>query len=353
MRIIKEFLLIENLYIQVSTNLFRLANFEKELKLTVETQDIKNLSFNISYHYFEYIHKIDTFIKSIIFLRKYWFQFHIKFLLPNKNISLINFLSIRDKIIKETEIQDKYIQYDLIINTIHGVSKSYSQDILDFFYNKQERCHPWSWMEITYKDNSREILNFSSIRTKWLNKFKWFKCFYVSEHYTEVNISHKGYITFGPCNLLNNKKFTINNLIELLASDKYVLCTNSACSCWINLKKEGGSNFSNTTQIENILSKEIRKSLVDFDLINVGVSIGRNINIDLKYKSWYIFFYIEKDNRDTDLCLINYIVKNEENIIVMDISTLEDKILFLIENRIKIFAKFYFIFHKILFLQPK
>ena len=71
MRIIKEFLLIENLYIQVSTNLFRLANFEKELKLTVETQDIKNLSFNISYHYFEYIHKIDTFIKSIIFLRKY------------------------------------------------------------------------------------------------------------------------------------------------------------------------------------------------------------------------------------------------------------------------------------------
>jgi hypothetical protein len=75
------------------------------------------LFFNISYHFFEYKKNVDVFIKSINVLKKYKFNFKIKFLLPDNNEKLEDFLIIKEYIIINTKIDNKDYSYSLIINT--------------------------------------------------------------------------------------------------------------------------------------------------------------------------------------------------------------------------------------------
>jgi len=131
------FLGIENLDIQITTNLFRILHFDKELEKVASNKNINKLNFNISYHYFEYLWKEDIFIDSVKLLIKYNLIFTIKFLLPDNSESIDNFLIVKKKIFDECNIWESDCIYDLIINANWKVSTTYKKEVLDYFHNKQ------------------------------------------------------------------------------------------------------------------------------------------------------------------------------------------------------------------------
>jgi hypothetical protein len=108
------------LKLQVTTNLYKIDKLEKNFDDIMKIKNIKNLNFLISYHYFEYIdkYKNNSFINSINILKKYSFNFNIKFLLPDNNESVKNFLTIKNILFLKTNIKEKDCTYDLINNTL-------------------------------------------------------------------------------------------------------------------------------------------------------------------------------------------------------------------------------------------
>ncbi len=358
--IVKEFLYIDNLSIQISTNLFRLLHFEKELELLSTDNNIWKLRFYISYHYFEYKnkHKELQFIKSILFLVNNKVNFIIKFLLPDNKERLVDFLNIKNKISKDCNLSEDFFTYDLIIDTLWNISKSYSEEVLNYF-NKQSNAKEKKQevnkknnkeklgLKVIYDDKSNEVIDFSDIRTRWLNKFKWFNCFYISKEYMEIWISHEWYMRFWPCYTLNKLIYKVKDLKGILSSDKMILCSEDFCNCWINLKKGINLKYNKLEKIENIILFEMKKYLIDFDVIRVWINIKNNIIIYLKYNNYYISIFITKDIK-TWFFVIENIIKNERNIILKVIEQKENKIKQLINDRYIIFNKFYNIFYMIL-----
>jgi len=232
-KFIKLFLYVHDLNIQVTTNLLRIPFFENELRELSLHKNITNFSFNISYHYFEYRWKENNFINSINIIKKYWFNFKIKFLLPDNYEKLENFEKTKNMLFLYCNINEQYCEYDLIIDTMGKVSWTYWEDMLDYFYNKWylsenniekdkyniikeniscniQKCEIKKWLNIYYENWEKENLDFFEIRTRWLNRFKWFNCYYISDSYMEIHVSHKWYVTFGPCYILDNMRYDIN-----------------------------------------------------------------------------------------------------------------------------------------------
>lgn len=333
-KIIKLFLTIEHLELQITTNLFRLWYFETDLRTLKNTNQDK-LNFNISYHYFESKGKEDVFIQGINILKANNINFEIKFLLPDNNTRLDDFVEVKNKILVESKLWEDFFKYDLIINSNGKVSDTYSDDILDYFYNKWYQKSnvnnnliwdkiEWEqnkWLEVVFDDGQIEQLDFSDIRTRGINKFKWLNCFYISKESIEISISHKWYATFWPCFTLDKLRYNISDLVNLISTEKKIICPDEYCDCGINLKKEKWIQYEKMLKIETVISSYITKYLSSFEIVDIAVSLWKHIKITLKLDELFVYFYIEKDIWENYIIKKDWIwyyisIKNQQNILL-------------------------------------
>lgn len=307
-KIVNSFLDIDNLYVQVTTNLFNILSFREDL---INLKDKKRVNFNISYHYFENIWKEDNFIEWTKLLKIFNIPFEIKFLLPNKWMSLDDFLIVKDRILLESNITEENLKYDLIINTKWQVYDDYSNDMLNYYENKDDlildyNVRDW-WLMVTFDDNSTSQLDFSEIRSKWLNKFKWLDCYYIWKESVEISISHKWYVTFWPCFTLDKMRYSTFDLSELLLKERKIICADNYCDCWINLKKKSNVNYEKYTELENILKNNLVKYLPLFKIDEISISLWKNIKISLLLNDLIVYFYIEKQVWDKYILIKEWI----------------------------------------------
>lgn len=339
---------IKNININITTNLYRITHYEKDIILL---NGNKNFWFEISYHFLMYKDNINKFIDSINLLIKYNLIFKIKFLLPDKNETLESFIECKNKIFESTWLNESNCYYDLITVTNWVVSDSYLQEMLNYYYSNNSLALKDAKLEVQYDNWDKEFLDMHDIRTKWINKFKWFYCYYISKNIIEINVSHNKYITFWPCYAINSLKYNISDLVYLLSQDeKKVMCFEEYCDRWINLKKEYSNDYNIIKKIE-LIFKERFKDIINLELQDVWIILGKNIKLLFKYNDYYIYVYIEKQAGDKYLYVKDwvwfYFILKDKNNIILDIRSLENWIFasFLLKKIVEMLS----IYKKLLF----
>lgn len=352
-KILELFLHIKNIHIQIDTNAFRLWDYSQDFKKMSIHNFKERLYFNISYHYHEYGNRIPRFIESIRILKNNWLKFWIKFLLPD-NEKLEDFLGIKEYILKETWVKVGQYDYFLLIDTMWSISKSYDQEILDFFYwshlwdenkkavriNKETKV-----IEVEFENRTKKKFWLSEFSNKWLNKFKWFTCTYVGCNHADIHITPWGEVTFGPCYTLDKIRCSIDELDKILCNwDREILCWEDACISGLCLKKEKSSNQEKLAKIEKILRDNLKRYIKSFRLVTIKVSLKSNIQFIMEFEEYFVYFFVENiiNNRYVfiDGWLGYYfLIKNKNNILI-DVWKFDAQKVHTIDNLLRVISKF-------------
>jgi len=151
------------------------------------------------------------------------------------------------------------------------------------------------WLRVHFENWNIRDMSFLGIRTKWLNYFKWFDCYYISNESVEVSISHNWEVTFWPCYILNRLKYKIEDLPKLLVWEKKVTCTEEFCECWINLKKERNKNYLKVIKLEKLVFQNLKDFTVNwFTIKDISIYYKKNITIKFNFKWYIVTYYINK-----------------------------------------------------------
>ncbi len=387
--IIDKFLSLENVNLQISTNAYLLSFLGDKFNNKKILKNKNKLFFNISYHYFEYKDKVDWFIKSINVLDKYNLNYNIKFLLPDNNESLSNFLFVKEYILSKISIDKWNYTFSLIIDTEWNISKTYKQEILDYYFkwnNSKNNPRKKNYENVkvisdNIKENKLQIntkkdLNKSDFTLKhikvefdnwnkeeylleefkslWLMNFKWYDCHYISENYLTVYIYPNGKAVFWPCYTLDSMKYDIEEIWDLILSwNKKLVCSEMKCISWIFFPKTKTLNYEKTLKLEKLIITNLENYLWVFSIVNVAIFLEKNIQITLKLNTYYIYYFIEKKLEN------NYIFNNEKigyyysiknnNNINCNINSLEKSNQKLIHNMLVTISKLDKIYNYILF----
>jgi len=359
-QIVTKFLTINDIKLQVSTNgylLYSLRNkfFNKELLL-----NRSKLKFNISFHYFEYKDKVETFIKSINLLIKYNINFKIKFLLPDNNESLDDFLIIRNYIFEKTWLQRNNYEYFLIMNFKWWISKTYNKEMLKFYYNLNDNLHDddfrnqLDWVLVEYSDWKKINFTQEELKSKWINNFKWFNCLYITNNIALIYIAPNWEVTFWSCILLDKKKFHLDKLESMLFSwNKSILCTHTTCTSWLNLPKVKSTDYYKIYSLENLLTKTIKKVIKDIKVEDIQIALKDrlilifkidfyNINLIIEKKNSYIKYHFSKNN-----IWYNLRIKDDNNI-VYNINNIKKEYALLINKNIQLLSSLDSLYKKII-----
>lgn len=352
--ILERFSSIPDVNLQVSTNWLLLCNFEdlfiksKILKLNKD-----KIKFNISFHFFEYIWKISSFINNIKFLEKNWYYYNIKFLLPDNNTTLSDFLSVRDNILSNIKINNWEFNYYLILDTFWKVSSTYSKEIIDF-YNLSENdsnndidsdSSIEKDLEVIFENWTKEYNSIEDIKSKWLNNFKWYKCNYISKKILSINITVDWKAIFWPCHTLDKIRYDIEGVSDIINNWwKTIICPEVSCVSWIFFPKEISDYRIKIISLEKKYFNIFSKIINNLEIIDLSISIKKNITLISKINDFFIYFYIEntlyKDSYylEKDNIWYYFVVKDKNNII-QKTEKLDKKIREIIENNILIFSK--------------
>jgi len=153
------------------------------------------------------------------------------------------------------------------------------------------------WLEVIYDTWITELLEISDIRTRGLNKFKWFKCNYITKENVLIHVHNKWYITFWPCNTLDSLRFPINILWDLLMWEKNIVCPEKFCDSWIWIKKEIGKNYLKNKTLEKIFKKNINKVIKDIKLDDIQLEINNRIKLLIQIWIYTFTIFIEKNDK--------------------------------------------------------
>ncbi|MDD3302450.1 MAG: radical SAM protein [Candidatus Gracilibacteria bacterium] len=294
--IVDKLLNIDKLYVQVTTNLYKIQNFTSEIEKLKQHKNIKNFAFNISYHFFEYLDKDEIFIDNILMLKANNISFNIKFLLPDSQVKIYEFDKVLKNIIEKTKIKETQFFYDLI--TKNGVvSTSYSKCILDF-YIQINKNHEKEKLLVKFENDEELETDMFYIRNNGLNRFKGFDCYYVSKNYIEIQISHNGYITFGPCYMLDSIRYDISQLFDIISKERKIICGEQVCECGITLNKVFNKKNEKISSLEELIRKNISKVILDIEIQDIQIFFNKSINIIFILDNFNIILVIEKYNKN-------------------------------------------------------
>ncbi len=347
---------IEKVSLQISTNWLMIWKIKDVFKWINKN----TTRFNISFHYFEYKNKLEDFINSINFLKENWYNFLVKFLLPNNNEKLSSFLEIRDYIVKNTNLREDYYKYFLIFNLEWNISESYNKEVIDFYglSNKNEE------QEISLKDEEKQLTvwfenwtnikySYEDIKTLWLNNYKWFDCYYISDKWLSFHISPKWELIMWPCTLLDSLRLDLDDINELIEWwDKKVLCSEKKCISWLIFPKYRSKNFNKIKQIEDIVMSNIHK-LSNIEITDLKIFLKDKIIIEFKIDIYYIStIFVKLDNSK------NYYIKHDGiwcdikvkdiNNIVYNTNDLNQELIKNIKEKIIVISSLELLFKKIL-----
>lgn len=356
--IVLEILNIENIILNISTNGLLLYSLSSDLQKILFKN---NLKFNISFHYFEYKDKKDIFIKSILFLKQNDFNFEIKFLLPNNDELLLDFLKIRDYIIDNTKISYNDYKYYLILNFKWDISDTYNKEILDFYYNDINKVNDFNKdfkknkiVEIAYENWTKINYSIEEIKTLWLNNFKGYDCFYISDKWLNIHISAKWEVIMWPCNILDKLRYKIEDLSNILSlENKSILCSENFCISWIIFPKTKSKNYDKIKSLEKLLNSYINRIINGIKIQDIQITLSKTIIIIFKIDNLNISLIIEKNilNKN-NYFLINNIwynikIKDDSNI-VHNLENIDKNYINIINKNIKVISELDNIFLKIL-----
>lgn len=316
--ILEKFLNFNKISIRIYTNwylLYSKLDFEK-------FKNSKNIQFIISYHFFEYFDlNKELLILGLKKLINYNIKFSLKFLVPNKE-NLNNFDKDVNFIINNSWIanDDYYFDFlrDVNWNNLYDYNwVVYKKEIL----NQKEDVN----LELSYINWNKKDIWLDTFVSLWLNKFKYFKCFYWNDIFFSLNISVFWEITFWTCNTLNSIKFSFDNIKKSLNSNNFRICQENSCSCWwdILIKKEKSDNFT-FNKFKLILSNYFIKNNSKFNFINIDIFYKESINFIFKYNDLNIKFRIEKRDFSDNLAIffwnykISYYIISDSNIIIKE-----------------------------------
>ncbi len=284
-----------NILVRVNTNGFVFYKKIEELKTLGNHPHRKKLSFNITFHYYEYEKSIHTFVESIKILKQNNIDFRINFLLPD-TVSLEDFLNVKNQIFSESHIPNLESYYSLIKSTDGNISKFYSDEMLYFYKeNISTKTITDNNLNVTYNTGENEILNSAELFYRWLNSFSWFKCHYISRDYVNLYIDTDMTCCFWSCYSLNRKKYSLDHAIKLIGNgDIYMVCWDHSCLCdsdfftskefyWYDLKIK---------KVVTDLIVAIKPSIFWFE--DVIISQWNSIQIVSTYKNIYVYIIIEK-----------------------------------------------------------
>lgn len=237
---------IKNIKFKIISNWSLIFSRANQIKNLTDKfwNDIK-LSFLISFHFDEYLkkNKIKEFINWIVFLKKSNIEFEIKFLLPN-SISLEKFLKIKEKIIKESNIENKNIILELIFENhqINSNSQKYSNEMLNYF---EKNYIPWKnsmnidinckikyedWTFQNIKTNYSKLNNL--LKDKQFENYKNYFCLPLyNENFVELHIDTNLNISTWRCSSINWKPFSIDEFLKIFPERKKLkyLCKSWWC----------------------------------------------------------------------------------------------------------------------------
>lgn len=300
-----EFLLwFKSIYVTVTSNIFLLGKIYDKLEI------FKNNRFLLipTFHYFEYQkYDLDTkiFIKNINILQEKNINFDINFLIPTNYSDFTEFKSKYEKIILECNLENNQYHLDLIQEK-QVISENYDKYILDYFYYEKLKNHTRkNTLNIIFDDKSSKTYDNKSIIEKWLNDFKWYKCF-PFEIPTNLMIDYDLKCVFAWCTTLINQTYDLVEVTKLLNNwkDNYVICNTSNCSCLANIpikKIYNESTYNRLSKIKNILNDKLRDFLVLDWLDFVEIDVNTNTkSLSISYssinKNYFLHIMIEQSN---------------------------------------------------------
>lgn len=358
---------VSNIDLQLTTNWYLIWNFKNDFS---NIKDKNNFIVNISIHYFYYVKQPEIIIKNILFLDSIWIEYNVKFLLPDKWVKVEEFLNFRNKIIsslnKNIDIKSVFSYSLIIIHTSGQISDSYDESMLDFYYSKNEfsdisnndanevyelkGSREDSLIELSFDGNFSKKYWFWELFKANLNKFKWYKCFYISDNFVSLQIFEDWLVEmWWCCKTLSHMKFNVLELDNLLFSwKKYVECHSVACTmdlCLMLQKEKYNkgkilrllevklSTYLERINRKNYIFKFVKLEIVEenfdikiffsfkWDYICCRISRFSNSINDPSYKTsygglYYFLYFVNKNYTLSDSTLIfNELFKYHNSII--------------------------------------
>lgn len=320
------FFLIDNLYlinsknnniikIIIATNWFLITKFSENI-IKYNWNDF--LSINFSYHYhelkkYDLNHKI--FLKTLDFLLQNKIHFNIKFLLPTKKDEFLDLKKLIDNIYKLPDFSTENITLDLIV--YWWKIDDYDEEIILYynsFYSKNNNIKNDKYLDVIV-DNQKENLSNQEVFIRWLNEYKWFKC-YPFWHKTFLNVSHDLIANFVWCKTLM-KNYSLEEILSIFSDnkseDKFVNCTDDICECcsaygikkYYDNKCKNYNDYLNQKLKQYFILPDIE--LIKIDYLNNNLDLNK-FEIIFKYIDYNIIFVVDCIDKNNKYIYENWIV---------------------------------------------